>query len=74
MYRIIWLSIALLILLLSCVPLSAQDVKPLTSKEIVSLLYQLPRNPAMRDEIIDEIRKRGIGFPLTDGMRSLVAT
>jgi hypothetical protein len=28
----------------------------------------------MRDEIIDQIRKRGIGFPLTDGMRSLVAT
>jgi hypothetical protein len=28
----------------------------------------------MRDEIVDEIRKRGIGFPLTDGMRSLIAT
>jgi hypothetical protein len=62
------------ILLFSCVPLSAQEPKPLTSKEIVSLLYQLPRNPQMRDEIIDQIRKRGIGFPLTDGMRSLVAT
>jgi hypothetical protein len=28
----------------------------------------------MRDEIVDEIRKRGIGFQLTSGMRSLVAT
>jgi hypothetical protein len=28
----------------------------------------------MRDEIVEEIRKRGIGFPLTDGMRSLVAS
>ena len=28
----------------------------------------------LRDEIVEEIRKRGIGFPLTDGMRSLVAT
>ncbi len=64
----------LLFLLFLCMPVSAQDGKPLTSKEIVSLLYQLPRNPQMRDEIIDEIRKRGIGFPLTDGMRSLVAT
>ena len=64
----------ILILLFSCVPLSAQEPKPLTSKEIVSLLYQLPRNPQMRDEIVEEIRKRGIGFPLTDGMRSLVAT
>jgi hypothetical protein len=52
----------------------AQTQQPLTSKEIVSLLYMLPRNPAMRDEIVEEIRRRGIGFPLTDGMRSLIAT
>ena len=62
------------ILLFSCLPLSAQDSKPLTSQEVVSLLYQLQRNPDMRDEIVDQIRKRGIGFQLTDGMRSLVAT
>lgn len=73
MYRTKKLAL-ILILLFSCIPLSAQDLKPLSSKEIVSLLYQLPRNPQMRDEIIDQIRKRGIGFPLTDGMRSLVAT
>ena len=63
-----------IVLLFSCVPLSAQDLKPLSSKEVVTLLYQLQRNPQMRDELIDQIRKRGIGFPLTDGMRSLVAT
>jgi len=40
----------------------------------VSMLYQLPRRPEKRDEIVEEIRRRGIGFPLTDGMRSLVAT
>jgi hypothetical protein len=74
MYRINKLSLLLAILLLSCIPLSAQETKPLTSQEIVSLLYQLPRNPAMRDELIEQIRKRGIGFPLTDGMRSLVST
>ncbi len=34
----------------------------------------LPRNPSKRDEIVEEIRRRGIGFQLTDGMRSLVAT
>jgi hypothetical protein len=51
-----------------------QAQQPLTSKEFVSLLYQLPRDPNKRDELIDEIRKRGIGFPLTDGMRGLVAT
>src|SRR5688572_3876626 len=48
--------------------------RPLTSKEIVSLIYQLPQHPEKRDEIVEEIRTRGIGFPLTSGLRSLVAT
>ena len=55
----------------------AQDTAPgtpLTSRELVSLVYQLPKHPEQLDEIVAEIRKRGIGFPLTDGMRSLVAT
>jgi hypothetical protein len=47
---------------------------PLTSREVVALLYDLPKHPERRDEIVEMIRKRGIGFPLTDGMRSLVAT
>ncbi len=51
-----------------------QQQQPITNKEIVSWLYQLPRYPNKRDELIEEIRKRGIGFPLTDGMRGLVAT
>ena len=63
-----------IILLVSCVPLLAQDPKPLTNQEFVSLLYQLQRNPDTRDELVEQIRTRGIGFPLTDGMRSLVAT
>ena len=63
-----------LILLCSCVPLFAQDQKPLTNQEFVKLLYQLQRSPDTRDEIIEQIRQRGIGFPLTDGMRSLVST
>jgi hypothetical protein len=63
-----------ILLLLPCVPVSAQELKPLTNKEFVTLLYQLQRDPQMRDEMLEQIRKRGIGFPLTDGMRSLVAT
>jgi hypothetical protein len=47
---------------------------PLTSREVVALVYQLPKHPDLLDSIVEEIRKRGIGFPLTDGMRSLVAT
>ena len=63
-----------IILLGSFFAVAAQDQKPLTSQEVVSLLYQLQRNPDSRDELIEQIRKRGIGFALTDGMRSLVAT
>ena len=48
--------------------------KPLTSKEVVSRLYELPRHPERRDAIVEEIRTRGIDFPLTSGLRSLVAT
>jgi len=47
---------------------------PLTNQEFVRLLYQLSSHPEGRDDVIDEIRKRGIGFPLTAGLRSLAAT
>ncbi|MFN2529861.1 MAG: hypothetical protein ABR555_01060 [Pyrinomonadaceae bacterium] len=40
----------------------------------MSRLYELPRHPDTRDDLIEQVRTRGIGFPLTDGMRSLVAT
>ena len=73
MLRINKLLLAIL-LLLPCMQLLAQDLKPISNKEFVTLLYQLQRNPQMRDDMIEQIRKRGIGFPLTDGMRSLVAT
>lgn len=52
---------------------SATPEPPLTSQELVKLVYQLPRNPDLHDQIVDAIRKRGIGFLLTDGMRTLVA-
>lgn len=68
-------TFVLTFLLFRPVAVSAQSQEqPLTSKEVVSLVYLLPRNPEKRDEIIEEIRRRGIGFPLTAGMRSLVAT
>lgn len=51
-----------------------QQGPPLTNQEFVSLLYQLPRHPDEREKLIEEVRKRGIGFPLTEGLRSLIAT
>jgi hypothetical protein len=67
----------LILILLICalaVSAQAQTPSPLTSQELVSLVYQLPKHPEKRDEIIEEIRKRGINFKLTSGLRSLVAT
>jgi len=51
-----------------------QQGPPLTNQEFVQLLYQLPKHPEGRDKLIDDVRKRGIAFPLTDGLKSLVAT
>ena len=67
-------SLFLAVLLLWGVPANAQDLKPLTNQEFVGLLYQLQRNPSLRDDLVEQVRTRGIGFALTDGMRSLVAT
>jgi hypothetical protein len=68
-------SVFVLILLVSTLTLTAQaQTGPITSQELVRLVYQLPAHPEKRDEIIEEIRKRGIDFQLTAGLRSVVAT
>lgn len=65
-------------LLMLCAALSltarAQGTAPLTSQELVRLVYQLPAHPERKNDVIEEIRKRGLGFALTDGLRSVVAT
>jgi hypothetical protein len=55
-------------------PTDLQQGPPLTNQEYVGLLYQLPKHPEERDRLIDQIRKRGIGFPITQGLLSLTAT
>jgi hypothetical protein len=55
-------------------PTELQHGPPLTSQEFVRLLYQLPAHPEERDKLVDEVRKRGIAFPMTAGLQSLVAT
>ena len=57
------------IFLLSVVAFSQE--KPLTQAEYVKMLYTLEKNPAVRPEVVDALRRRGIGFPLTDGVRGL---
>lgn len=68
------LIITALLVVITAIPALAQTGTPLTDKELVSMLYQLPAHPEKRDEVIEAIRTRGLGFPLTNGLRSLVAT
>ena len=55
-------------------PVAAQTQAPLTSDEFLRIVMQLPKRPGLKDELIAELRRRGIGFPLTSGLRSVVAT
>jgi hypothetical protein len=55
-------------------PSQLQFGPPITNDEFVKRLYKLPANPDESDKLIDDIRKRGIGFTITPGLRSLIAT
>lgn len=46
----------------------------ITQAEYVKMLYALEKSPATKQDVIDALRKRGIGFVLTDGLRSLTRT
>lgn len=45
--------------------------KPLTQTEYVKMLYGLQKNPSGKTAIVEALRKRGIDFVVTDGVRSL---
>lgn len=45
--------------------------KPLTQAEYVKMLYAAEKNPATRPDIVDALRRRGIAFAVTDGIRGL---
>jgi len=45
--------------------------KPLTQTEYVKRIYALQKNPGGRQDLIEIIRRIGIGFELTDGLRGL---
>lgn len=38
------------------------------------LVRELPARPDLRDSVVEQIRRRGIGFALTSGVRAVVAT
>ena len=55
-------------------PTDLQQGAALTNQEFVRLLYQLPGHPEQRADLEDQVRKRGIAFAITPGLRSLIAT
>lgn len=62
----------LLIILLALFTASAfSQTVPLTQSEYVKMLYALQTDPKRKTDIIDALRKRGIDFVVTDGVRSL---
>lgn len=70
--------IILLILILSVsigfVCAQTPQQKPLTQTEFVKMLYDLQKSSGNKTVLVEAIRTRGIGFELTDGLRSLTRT
>ena len=60
--------------LLSAAAAARQQKGPVTSEELLRLVRELPKRPGLKEEIIREVRARGINFTLTSGIRSVVAT
>lgn len=45
--------------------------KPISQTEYVQMLYGIERNSVKKEDVVDSLRRRGIGFVLTDGIRGL---
>ena len=65
--------LSLALILFSSVGLLAQE-KPLTQGEYVKLLNDLQKNPSIKTEVVETVRRRGIDFPVTDGLLGLTKT
>ncbi|MBC7899055.1 MAG: hypothetical protein H7070_03295 [Saprospiraceae bacterium] len=61
----------LLLLTLSLFQFADAQEKPLSQAEYVKMLYGLQKDPAGKTEIVEALRKRGIDFTVTDGVRGL---
>lgn len=64
------IGVSALLTLLISISVFSQE-KPMSQTEYVRLLYSLQKNPAAKTELIDALRRRGIAFQLTDGLRGL---
>ena len=65
-----YLLVLTLIIAVSAAIGHAQE-PPLTQAEYVKMLYALEKAPSERPAVIEALRRRGIAFKLTDGVRAL---
>ena len=63
-------TLAAIFLLVLSVSVLSQE-KPITQSEYVKILYSLQKDPSAKTDLIDALRRRGIAFQLTDGLRGL---
>ena len=64
-------SAVLFLIILSLASLVFSQTGPITQAEYVKMLYALDKDFNGRDGIVEALRRRGIGFIVTDGLRSL---
>jgi hypothetical protein len=68
------ISLSLILFSINFAFAQATPQKPLTQAEYVKMLYELQKSPGKKDELVEAVRRRGIGFELTDGLRGLTAS
>lgn len=61
-----------LILIFAFASIVPAQAKPITQPEFVKMIYAAQSDPAAISGIVEDLRKRGIEFELSDGIRTLV--
>ena len=73
--RLLGSAACLALLLCAGVAIVAQETRgPITKEELLVVLRQLPKRPALKEQLIEDLRRRGINFRVDSGLRSFVAT
>ncbi len=69
-----FIFIVIVLFAIGAAPAQTTPEKPLTQAEYVKRLYEIQKSPALVDDLIAELRQRGIGFQITDGLRGLTTS
>lgn len=69
-----FLFIAVILFSISFTFAQVRTEVPLTQAEYVKMLYNAEKSESAKQDLVNAIRRRGIGFELTPGLRSLTTT